>query len=78
MFIMVCCFTLIWDFFVRSLWKFVALQQLFDFITLFPVGDECVNDYVSSDPHADYFLNLVKFFREQCISLNTLALDASK
>ncbi|KAF7148088.1 hypothetical protein RHSIM_Rhsim03G0267600 [Rhododendron simsii] len=47
-------------------------------LNVYHVGDECVNDYVSSDPHADYFLNLVKFFREQCISLNTLVLDASK
>ncbi|XP_058207833.1 protein TRANSPARENT TESTA 9 isoform X2 [Rhododendron vialii] len=47
-------------------------------LNVYHVGDECVNDYVSCDPHADYFLNLVKFFREQCISLNTLVLDASK
>ncbi|KAI8565881.1 hypothetical protein RHMOL_Rhmol03G0295500 [Rhododendron molle] len=47
-------------------------------LNVYHVGDECVNDYVSSDPHADYFLNLVKFFQEQCISLNTLVLDASK
>ncbi|KAL6965463.1 Protein TRANSPARENT TESTA 9 [Sarracenia purpurea var. burkii] len=47
-------------------------------LNVYHVGDECVNKYVSSAPHADYFLNLVKFFQKQCISLNALVLDASK
>lgn len=47
-------------------------------LNIYHVGDECVNKYVSSAPHADYFLNLVKFFREQCMILNALVLDASK
>ncbi|KAF5954878.1 hypothetical protein HYC85_007734 [Camellia sinensis] len=47
-------------------------------LNVYHVGDECVNKYVSSAPHADYFLNLVKFFREQCMILNALVLDASK
>ncbi|XP_057499982.1 protein TRANSPARENT TESTA 9-like isoform X1 [Actinidia eriantha] len=47
-------------------------------LNVFHVGDECVNKYVSSAPRADYFLSLVKFFQEQCISLNSLFLDASK
>ncbi|XP_057497807.1 protein TRANSPARENT TESTA 9-like isoform X2 [Actinidia eriantha] len=47
-------------------------------LNVYHVGDECVNKYVSSAPHADYFLSLVKFFQERCISLNALFLDASK
>ncbi|KAL4564337.1 hypothetical protein LXL04_028397 [Taraxacum kok-saghyz] len=39
-------------------------------LNIYHVGDVVVNKYISSNPHADYFLNLVKFFREHCISLN--------
>lgn len=42
------------------------------------VGDEAVNKFVASAPHADYFSNLVKFFGEQCISLDKLVVNASK
>uniref|UniRef100_A0A5B6ZMZ0 FPL domain-containing protein n=1 Tax=Davidia involucrata TaxID=16924 RepID=A0A5B6ZMZ0_DAVIN len=45
-------------------------------LNVYHVGDECVNRYVTSAPHADYFLNLVTFFREQCISLKRLVLDS--
>ncbi|KAL8115203.1 hypothetical protein AgCh_021873 [Apium graveolens] len=41
-------------------------------LNVYHVGDESVNKYVASRPHADYFLKLVKFFRDQCISLNEL------
>lgn len=44
----------------------------------FPVGDDCVNRYVTSTPHADYFSNLVTFFREQCIELSRLVSDSMK
>ncbi|KAA8535829.1 hypothetical protein F0562_030851 [Nyssa sinensis] len=47
-------------------------------LNVYHVGDECVNRYVTSGPHADYFSNLVKFFREMCISLNRLVSDTSK
>lgn len=47
-------------------------------LNVYHVGDESVNKYISSTRHAEYFLNLVKFFREQCLSLNALVLDASK
>ncbi|XAR63754.1 hypothetical protein NMG60_11023808 [Bertholletia excelsa] len=46
-------------------------------LNVYHVGDESVNRYVSRVPHDDYFLNLVKFFREQCISLNALVSNAS-
>ncbi|KAI3709072.1 hypothetical protein L2E82_38813 [Cichorium intybus] len=41
-------------------------------LNIYHVGDVVVNKYISSIPHADYFLNLVKFFREHCISLNAM------
>lgn len=47
-------------------------------LNVYHVGDEAVNRYVTSAPHADYFLSLIKFFREQCISLNrNLGADAT-
>ncbi|MCD7448971.1 Protein TRANSPARENT TESTA 9 [Datura stramonium] len=46
-------------------------------LNVYHVGDEAVNKFVASDPHADYFSNLVKFFREQCINLDKLV-NASK
>ncbi|GFY80537.1 hypothetical protein Acr_01g0003460 [Actinidia rufa] len=36
-------------------------------LNVYHVGDECVNKYVSSAPHADYFLSLIKFFQERNI-----------
>ncbi|KAK7859086.1 protein transparent testa 9 [Quercus suber] len=47
-------------------------------LNVYHVGDDCVNRYVTSAPHADYFSNLVMFFRKQCISLNGLVSDALK
>ncbi|KAL1819918.1 hypothetical protein ACET3Z_014787 [Daucus carota] len=41
-------------------------------LNVYHVGDESVNTYVASSPRADYFLKLVEFFRDQCISLNEL------
>ncbi|KAJ8562465.1 hypothetical protein K7X08_011756 [Anisodus acutangulus] len=46
-------------------------------LNVYHVGDEAVNKFVASHPHADYFSNLVKFFREQCINLDKLV-NASK
>ncbi|XP_055822414.1 protein TRANSPARENT TESTA 9 isoform X2 [Solanum dulcamara] len=46
-------------------------------LNVYHVGDEAVNKFVAGDPHADYFSNLVKFFREQCINLDKLV-NASK
>nr|GMC93200.1 protein TRANSPARENT TESTA 9-like [Ipomoea batatas] len=47
-------------------------------LNVYHVGDEAVNRYVVSAPHADYFISLIKFFREQCVSLNRLVSNASK
>ncbi|XP_068326196.1 protein TRANSPARENT TESTA 9-like isoform X3 [Pyrus communis] len=47
-------------------------------LNVYHVGDESVNKYVTSAPHADYFSNLVKFFRRQCINLNALVSDSTK
>ncbi|XP_076949842.1 protein TRANSPARENT TESTA 9-like [Bidens hawaiensis] len=41
-------------------------------LNIYHVGDIYVNKYIATTPHGDYFLNLVKFFREHCISLNGL------
>ncbi|KAK1430005.1 hypothetical protein QVD17_12426 [Tagetes erecta] len=41
-------------------------------LNIYHVGDIYVNKYIATTPHDDYFLNLVKFFREHCISLNGL------
>ncbi|KAI3805553.1 hypothetical protein L1987_28043 [Smallanthus sonchifolius] len=41
-------------------------------LNIYHVGDMYVNKYIATAPHDDYFLNLVKFFREHCISLNGL------
>ncbi|KAM1281999.1 hypothetical protein ACFX2I_022537 [Malus domestica] len=47
-------------------------------LNVYHVGEESVNRYVTSAPHADYFSNLVKFFRKQCINLNALVSDSTK
>ncbi|KAL0410265.1 UNVERIFIED_CONTAM: protein TRANSPARENT TESTA 9 [Sesamum latifolium] len=47
-------------------------------LNIYHVGDDAVNRFVSRAPHADYFLNLVKFFRDQCIHLNLVVSNASK
>lgn len=47
-------------------------------VALISVGDEAVNRFISRPPHADYFLNLVKFFQEQCIHLDKVVSNAKK
>ncbi|KAL9153751.1 hypothetical protein ABFS82_10G069100 [Erythranthe guttata] len=47
-------------------------------LNVYHVGDDAVNRFVSMAPHADYFMNLVKFFRDQCIHLNLVVSNASK
>ncbi|XP_061990548.1 protein TRANSPARENT TESTA 9 isoform X2 [Rosa rugosa] len=46
-------------------------------LNVYHVGDDSVNRYVTSAPHSDYFSNLVKFFRKQCIDLNVLVSDTT-
>ncbi|XP_022149850.1 uncharacterized protein LOC111018180 isoform X2 [Momordica charantia] len=41
-------------------------------LNVYHVGDDCVNRFITSLPHAEYFSNLVTFFRKQCINLNEL------
>ncbi|KAL3642809.1 hypothetical protein CASFOL_013624 [Castilleja foliolosa] len=47
-------------------------------LNVYHVGDDAVNRFLSRAPHADYFLNLVNFFRDRCIHLNLVISDASK
>ncbi|XP_051150372.1 protein TRANSPARENT TESTA 9 isoform X2 [Andrographis paniculata] len=47
-------------------------------LNVYHVGDDAVNNFVSKVPHTDYFVNLVKFFRDQCIHLNQVVSNASK
>lgn len=47
-------------------------------LVMVSVGDESVNKYITSAPHAEFFLNLVTFFRRQCIDLDSLVSDANK
>ncbi|PIN03963.1 hypothetical protein CDL12_23507 [Handroanthus impetiginosus] len=47
-------------------------------LNVYHVGDDAVNGFVTKAPHSDYFLNLVKFFRDQCIHLNLVVSNASK
>ncbi|KZV26795.1 hypothetical protein F511_06642 [Dorcoceras hygrometricum] len=46
-------------------------------LNIYHVGDDAVNRFISRAPHETYFLNLVKFFRDQCSNLNHLVSDAS-
>ncbi|XP_020235670.1 protein TRANSPARENT TESTA 9 [Cajanus cajan] len=47
-------------------------------LNVYHVGDECVNRYIASAPHTDYFSNLVSFFRNQCMDLNRLVSETLK
>ncbi|KAK7303943.1 hypothetical protein RJT34_14870 [Clitoria ternatea] len=47
-------------------------------LNVYHVGDECVNRYITSSPHTDYFSNLVSFFRKQCMDLNKLVSETLK
>ncbi|OWM89043.1 hypothetical protein CDL15_Pgr023889 [Punica granatum] len=46
-------------------------------LNVYHVGDDGVNRFVASPPHAKYFSNMVKFFCKQCIDLNGLVTNAS-
>ncbi|KAK4757282.1 hypothetical protein SAY87_007409 [Trapa incisa] len=46
-------------------------------LNIYHVGDDGVNQFVASSPHAKYFSNMVKFFCRQCIDLNKLLSNAS-
>ncbi|MQL95210.1 hypothetical protein Taro_027874 [Colocasia esculenta] len=45
-------------------------------LNVYHVGDENVNTYISKPPLSDYFSELVKSFRKQCIELNNLVSKA--
>ncbi|XP_027942316.1 protein TRANSPARENT TESTA 9 isoform X3 [Vigna unguiculata] len=47
-------------------------------LNVYHVGDECVNRYITSAPHTEYFSNLVSFFRNQCMDLNKLVSETLK
>nr|KYP68894.1 Protein CLEC16A isogeny [Cajanus cajan] len=47
-------------------------------LNVYHVGDECVNRYIASAPHTNYFSNLVSFFRNQCMDLNRLVSETLK
>ncbi|XP_073151832.1 protein TRANSPARENT TESTA 9 isoform X2 [Henckelia pumila] len=47
-------------------------------LNIYHVGDDAVNRFISRAPHEIYFLNLIKFFRDQCSNLNHLVSEASK
>ncbi|KAL2970799.1 hypothetical protein AAZX31_15G159100 [Glycine max] len=47
-------------------------------LNVYHVGDECVNRYITSAPHTEYFSNLVSFFRNQCMDLNRLVSETLK
>ncbi|KAG6741069.1 hypothetical protein POTOM_056553 [Populus tomentosa] len=47
-------------------------------LNVYHVGDESVNRFVVKAPHADYFSNLLTYFRKQCIDLNGLVSETLK
>ncbi|XP_039686417.1 protein TRANSPARENT TESTA 9 isoform X4 [Medicago truncatula] len=47
-------------------------------LNVYHVGDDSVNRYITSEPHTDYFSNLVSFFRKQCMDLNRLISETLK
>ncbi|MED6207563.1 hypothetical protein PIB30_036892 [Stylosanthes scabra] len=44
-------------------------------LNVYHVGDDAVNRYITSKPHADYFSNLISFFRKQSMDFNKLVSD---
>ncbi|QHO50249.1 protein TRANSPARENT TESTA 9 isoform X1 [Arachis stenosperma] len=44
-------------------------------LNVYHVGDDAVNRYITSAPHADYFSNLISFFRKQSMDFNKLVSD---
>ncbi|XP_021751026.1 protein CLEC16A homolog isoform X1 [Chenopodium quinoa] len=47
-------------------------------LNVYHVGDESVNRYVASGTLANYFTDLVAFFKKQCLRLNDLVVQASQ
>ncbi|KAI3867507.1 hypothetical protein MKX03_032360 [Papaver bracteatum] len=47
-------------------------------LNVYHVGDECVNRYVISTPMADYFSNLITYFRKRCITLDERVSESVK
>ncbi|KAG6437762.1 hypothetical protein SASPL_102690 [Salvia splendens] len=47
-------------------------------LNVYHVGDDTVNRFVSKAPHSDYFVNLIEFFRDRCIHLNSIVSNAKK
>ncbi|KAF6155650.1 hypothetical protein GIB67_034745 [Kingdonia uniflora] len=47
-------------------------------LNVYHVGDECVNKYVTESPLADYFSDLVRYFRKKCINLDQGVSEASR
>ncbi|KAG6434282.1 hypothetical protein SASPL_105906 [Salvia splendens] len=47
-------------------------------LNVYHVGDDTVNIFVSRAPHSDYFVNLIEFFRDRCIHLNSIVSNAKK
>lgn len=52
----------------------IAVRALI--LNVYHVGDDSVNRYVTSGPLANYFLDLVTFFKKQCLYLNDLVVQA--
>ena len=57
---------------------FCKLNKFSSISSWFSVGDESVNRFVVKAPHADYFSNLLTYFRKQCIDLNGLVSETLK
>ncbi|CAK9325834.1 unnamed protein product [Citrullus colocynthis] len=47
-------------------------------LNVYHVGDDYVNRFITSPPHAEYFSNLVTFFKKQCINLNELVFETMR
>lgn len=47
-------------------------------LNVYHVGDECVNRYITSTPLADYFSDLITYFRKLSINLDELVSIAAK
>jgi hypothetical protein len=57
---------------------YCKLNKFSSISSWFSVGDESVNRFVVKAPHADYFSNLLTYFRKQCIDLNGLVSETLK
>lgn len=53
-------------------------SQASNVLILISVGDDYVNRFITSPPHAEYFSNLVTFFKKQCINLNELVFETMR